>query len=102
MLRWTAAALFDLQLIHHRIAENSEAAAQAVIQRIARSTEILIAFPRSGRVVAEYADEDLREIISGDYRVMYRVVGDDIYIAAVIHGNRDVVHYLLNRPGFRS
>ncbi|NNE48295.1 MAG: type II toxin-antitoxin system RelE/ParE family toxin [Rhodothermales bacterium] len=33
-------------------------------------------FPKSGRVVPELAREDLRELIVGDYRIVYRLDGE--------------------------
>ena len=98
-VRWTAAARFDLQVIHGHIAEHSPTAARTTVRRILRSAEILARFPRSGRVVPELENEDLRELISGQHRILYRVVGDAVYVAAVVHGSRDIVRYLAGRPG---
>ena len=44
--------------------------------------------PRSGRVVPEYDDPDLREKILGDYRVVYRIRKDTVEIVAICHGAR--------------
>jgi toxin ParE1/3/4 len=45
-------------------------------------------FPRSGRKVPEFDDEDIRESIAYNYRIIYRVEREEILIAAVIHGKR--------------
>jgi plasmid stabilization system protein ParE len=53
----------------------------AVIERLA-------AFPRSGRVVPEVADERIREIIHGHYRIVYKTLNNDVVILTIIHGAR--------------
>ena len=47
--------------------------------------------PRCGRIVPELDDPRFREVIYGNYRIVYRIIGaDDIEILAVIHGARDM------------
>jgi plasmid stabilization system protein ParE len=43
---------------------------------------------QSGRVVPEYDDEAVREVMVGNYRLMYRLWSEDVEIVAVIHGAR--------------
>jgi plasmid stabilization system protein ParE len=45
-------------------------------------------FPKSGRIVPEYNDEDLREKIYGNYRIVYRIKSEAIEIVAICHGSR--------------
>lgn len=50
---------------------------------------MLAQFPRAGRKVPEFDDENGREVIVYSYRIIYRLQQDDeIVIAAVIHGKR--------------
>jgi plasmid stabilization system protein ParE len=44
------------------------------------------------RIVPELEDPRFREVIYGNYRIVYRIIGtdDDIEILAVIHGARDL------------
>ncbi len=44
--------------------------------------------PRSGRVVPEVRDESVREVIHGNYRIVYRLRHDVVEIATVFHGAR--------------
>lgn len=37
-------------------------------------------------MVPEYQDVDLREVLEGPYRIVYRVHSDKVVILAVIHG----------------
>ena len=50
---------------------------------------MLAQFPRLGRKVPEFDDENVRELIVYSYRIIYRLQGD-VIIAAVIHGKRDL------------
>ena len=87
-VRWTQRALDDLHGIHDFIARDSPRAAEAVIERILTATERLASFPESGRVVPEFPELGYREIIVSSYRVLYRVEGDTVWVAAVVHGRR--------------
>jgi len=51
---------------------------------------MLARFPRSGRKVPEFDDENVRELIVYSYRVIYRVQKDEIVVAAVVHGKRNL------------
>jgi plasmid stabilization system protein ParE len=48
--------------------------------------------PRCGRTVSEFDDPRFREVIYGNHRIVYRIIGADdrIEILAVIHGGRDM------------
>jgi plasmid stabilization system protein ParE len=52
------------------------------------STRKLARFPRSGRKVPEFDEENIRELIAYSHRVIYITEADQITIAAVIHGKR--------------
>ena len=42
----------------------------------------------SGRAVSEVQDAELREIIEGPYRIIYRIVPEQIDVVAVLHSSR--------------
>ena len=44
--------------------------------------------PRSGRMVPELGDESIREVIHGNYRIVYRLRHDLVEVATVFHGAR--------------
>jgi plasmid stabilization system protein ParE len=56
--------------------------------RIFAEVETLADFPRRGRVVPEVERPNLRELLVGNYRVIYRIDEDVIVILAVRHGRR--------------
>jgi plasmid stabilization system protein ParE len=56
--------------------------------RIVRRTEVLADFPLVGPEVPEYADESIRELQEHPYRIIYRVMTNQIDVVAVIHAAR--------------
>ncbi len=68
-LRWTTQAVEDLEAIRNFIANDSVAYADLVVARLLEAVERLEHFPRSGRIVPELSDPQLREIIESPYRV---------------------------------
>ena len=52
------------------------------------ATDRLGMFPSSGRIVPEFEHEDVREIIFGNYRVIYHLLPDEVAVTAFVHGAR--------------
>lgn len=63
-------------------------AAEAWVDRLFDAAERLVDFPNSGRVVPEVRDVNLRELLIGEYRAIYRVVGEEVRVLTVRHGRR--------------
>lgn len=84
-LRWTASAVSDLEDIRDYIAKDSEFYALRLLEKIFQAVERLNFFPESGRVVPEVDLKNIREIILLNYRVIYKIDKDFIYILTVIH-----------------
>jgi toxin ParE1/3/4 len=87
---WSPRAIDDVRAIATYIAEDSVAYAKSVAQKIVANTRKLATFPMSGRVVPEFGDEQIREVFAYSYRIIYRVEGETVTIAAVVHGKRPV------------
>lgn len=85
---WAPQAIEDVEAIRAYVARDSPHYAQLVIDRIVAAVALLEGSPRSGRVVPEIGDESLREVIHGNYRIVYRLRHDLIEIATVFHGAR--------------
>jgi toxin ParE1/3/4 len=49
---------------------------------------VLSRFPRSGRAVPEFSDENVRELLAYSYRIIYKIQAEQVLISAVIHGKR--------------
>ena len=87
---WSPRAVDDVRAIAAHIAEDSAAYAKSVAQKIVASTRRLATFPMSGRVVPEFGDENIREVFAYSYRIIYRIEGETVTIAAVVHAKRPV------------
>jgi addiction module RelE/StbE family toxin len=85
---WSPRALDDVDSIASYIARDSTAHASVVVTKLIRATRTLRRFPFAGRVVPEFEDENLRERFVYSYRIIYRIQGRTVTIAAVIHGER--------------
>ncbi|TAG99876.1 MAG: type II toxin-antitoxin system RelE/ParE family toxin [Sphingobacteriales bacterium] len=73
---WTDFAINDLNEIGNFISENSVRYAEITVDKLFKSVEILVNNCFVGRVVPEFEDETIRELIRGNYRVVYRIVDD--------------------------
>ena len=87
-VRWTPQAVDDLDAICLFIARDSAQLAAAFADRVLRATDLLASFPRSGRIVPELGIGNIREILVGSYRVIYRIRHDDVHLLTVHHGAR--------------
>lgn len=85
---WTEDAAGDLQAIAEYIERDSPRYAAAVVDKIIALTRSLPKFPRIGRVVPEFAREDIRERFMFSYRIVYQIREDTILIVNIIHGRR--------------
>lgn len=94
-ISWTVAARDDLREVVEYIQIDSPAHAAATAERILHAVDRLSDFPKLGRVVPEYDNEAVREVIVGSYRVMYLLHQQQVDIFALIQGSQDV----LNRTG---
>lgn len=87
-LIWTRRAIEDVQSIRQFIAQDSLHYAELVTQRLITSVEHLPALPQSGRIVPEINDPTVREVIHGSYRIVYRLIREEIHIVTVHHAAR--------------
>ncbi len=85
---WTEFALEDLRLIHDYIAKDSKTYADRLIDKLIARVDQLEAFPKSGRVVPEFDNTDIRELIEGNYRIIYEIKPDHIGIIRIHHAAR--------------
>ncbi|MBX2916065.1 MAG: type II toxin-antitoxin system RelE/ParE family toxin [Cyclobacteriaceae bacterium] len=90
---WTDFAIEDLRTIHEFISKDSKFYADRFISKLIDRVEQLEKFPRSGRIVPEFDNDSLRELIEGNYRIIYRLEQDFVGIARIHHSAR-VLHEL--------
>ena len=85
---WTSNALTDLSEIGEYIAKDSPRYAEITVSKLFHKVEILINHPKIGRIVPEAELESLRELIEGNYRIIYEIVNHKIIILTVHHSAR--------------
>ena len=73
------------QDIKQFIAKDSPHAAQLVTQTVIAAVDRLTLFPQSGRIVPEVADPLVRELIQGSYRIVYRLIREEVHVLTVHH-----------------
>lgn len=87
-VRWTPQAADDLEEIRDFIARDSKHYARVLVERLINRVDDLEDFPHMGRVVPELRHEDIREVVHGSYRIVYRIDGDLVRILTVFHAAR--------------
>lgn len=75
------------------ISKDKPKAAKNWADEIKQSVEKLAEYPRMGRIVPEFSDESIREIIKGQYRIVYKIDRDmdTIAILAVHHSKKTLL-----------
>jgi plasmid stabilization system protein ParE len=85
---WTRQAREDLRAVRAHIARDAPATASAYVRKLRLSVGRLRQFPYSGEVIPEIGREELREVLQGNYRIIYRVSESRVDILAVFHSAR--------------
>ena len=89
-VRWTRRSINDLKLIHEFISLDSKFYADRFINKIVSRVEQLIEFPESGRIIPEKEENDLRELIEGNYRIFYRVQRNNVTILRIHNSAKNI------------
>lgn len=97
-VRWTTIARREFRGIVESATAYSPGFGRTLASRITDALDDLEPFPRIGRMVPDFQDDALRELIVDDYRVVYRLVGAEAWILTVIHGSRDLLRHLPDGP----
>jgi len=88
-LLWLQSAKDDLKDIYDYIAADSIKYARHQVKQIRKRTDVLKNNAFAGKVVEEYDTDSIREIVSGHYRIIYRVMDENlIHIILIHHGAR--------------
>ena len=87
-IKWSPRAASHFEGICDYISRDSKYYAALFAKKIIAIVKSIPRFPNSGRIVPEYNDENLREKIYKNYRIVYRIKGEAIEIVAICHGAR--------------
>jgi len=61
------------------------------VEHILAQTDNLAQFPKVGRVVPEFQCDDIRELPFQNYRIVYRIKAEQVFIVAVSHASMDIL-----------
>ena len=93
LVTWTQQALDDLEAVCLFIARDAPQYAQLFATRVFRATDRLEDLPQMGRIVPEIDRHDIREVIVQSYRIIYRLLPDEVEILTVHHGARPLERF---------
>ncbi len=96
MLIWTKESLERLNEIGEYIGVNNPERAEKFVNYLIENAESILDSPNIGRMVPDFADTRIREIIVKKYRIVYRVKAKTIEILTVFEG-----HKSLNSDSFK-
>ena len=87
VVSWTQEALERLEDIYHYLAVDQQApeAALAMINAVLSRETQLSEMPESGRIVPDYQNPHIRELLESPYRIIYGIADDGINILSVMH-----------------
>lgn len=82
-ITWSPTAVDQARDIASYIVLDKPSVAEKWIDDIFSSVDRLLVFPESGRIVPEISRKDIREVIVGNYRVVYKVSESEIWVLLV-------------------
>ena len=87
-LQWTETAKNDLIAIRGYIAADNATAAKSWLEQLKTKARDIVLSPLAGRKVPELSRDDIREIIAGNYRIVYQVQSKRVLILTVFESHR--------------
>lgn len=88
-VNWTPQAIQDMDDIAKFIAINSTKYAKIQVSRFFEEVTVLEKFPKTGRIVPEFNKPSIRELILGNYRLVYKIISTKkIDILSIHHSAR--------------
>ena len=85
---WSPLATDRASDIASYIAKDKPTAAKNWIDRLFAKVEQLESSPEIGRIVPEINDRHCRELIYGNYRIIYRIEDKQISVLTIRHGKQ--------------
>ena len=85
---WSPLAVDRVSEIAEYIAQDKPSAAENWINIVFSKVEQLKSSPEIGRIVPEIRNKQFRELIYGNYRIIYRIAKKQISILTIRHGKQ--------------
>lgn len=90
-VKWLKTAKLDLKEIHEYISLDSKRLARLQVERIKEKTTLLKTHIGLGKIVEEIEIQEVRELIEGNYRIIYKIIQpNEIHILMIHHSARDL------------
>ncbi|MGZ8982714.1 MAG: type II toxin-antitoxin system RelE/ParE family toxin [Methylotenera sp.] len=84
-VKWTSEALSGLVRLHELLAPVNQLAAARTVQSLSAAPTSLIANPRIGEKLEEFAPREVRRILVGHYDMRYEIQESTIYVLRLWH-----------------
>ena len=88
---YTEQSISDMNDIAAYIAIDSKHYAALQIEKFFNRIDLLVTFPLMGRVVPEQSAKSVRELIEGNYRIIYKVVNKNTIHILTFHHSRKLL-----------
>jgi toxin ParE1/3/4 len=85
---WSPLAVDRVSEIAAYIAQENPDAAENWVNTVFKKVEDLKSFPESDRIIPETENKTIRELIYGNYRLIYRLEEKRISVLTVRHGKQ--------------
>lgn len=72
--------------------------ASTIHDRVMETVDMLETFPKLGRMVPDYKDETVRELVIGTHRLIHGLDNEGVLVLAFIHGSRNILRRLGDDP----
>ena len=85
---WTDTALRDFQNLLEYIESSAPMAARRLGQKMVEKIDLLEQHPLMGTLIPEDEGGHYRQVLQGNYRIIYRFDGEAVYLIAFYHAAR--------------
>jgi plasmid stabilization system protein ParE len=85
---WSPVAIDRASEIAQYIASDNPTAATKWVERVFAKVKTLSSLPEAGRKVPEVNSNEIRELIFGNYRIIYRIEQPNISILTIRHSKQ--------------
>ena len=93
-INWSRKSTIDLKNIYKYLAKNSLIFANKTRQKLYQKTQILKDFPEIDKIVPKFKLEPIRELIKGNYKIIYKISNPNlIEIVTIWHSSRDLHNF---------
>ncbi len=90
IVEWRIKAKYEFEYILEYISKDSPKYSIIFAGKVFETVEKISKYPKLGKIVYEFNNENIREINFWSYRFIYEIYKDEIYILGILHSRRDI------------